>query len=109
MVTTQGTWQSNNASLISYSKDLVTWEEVGHVFPAGSWPTWCHHNMWAPEIQVVGGQYLAYYSCAGENDRRSVGVAVSTSGSYLGPYEDIGTPLVYHNEVGRIAVDHIYD
>ena len=56
---------------------------------------------------MVGGQYLAYYSCAGENDRRSVGVAVSLSGSYLGPYQDIGTPLVYHNEVGRIVVDHI--
>ena len=102
VVSTKGTWQSDDALLIQYSNDLVNWTEQGHVFPGGEWPAWCHHNMWAPEIQFINNQYLVYFSCAGHNDRRSVGVAVSQSGLYTGPYTDIGTPLVYHNEVGSL-------
>ena len=98
VVTTHGTWASDDAFKIYFSSDLVSWDHQGYIFPAGSWPAWCDHNMWAPEIHFVNGRYLAYFSCAAANDRRSVGVAVSQSDSYLGPYEDIGVPLIYHNE-----------
>ena len=98
VVATHGTWSSDDALSIHFSPDLVHWELQGFIFPGGSWPAWCHHNMWAPEIQFVNGRYLAYFSCAAPNGRRSVGVAVSQSESHLGPYEDIGVPLVYHNE-----------
>ena len=60
---------------------------------------WCSRNMWAPEIHHVNGRFLAYFSCAAPNGRHSVGVAVSQTDSYLGPYVDIGVPLVYHNDV----------
>ena len=98
VVATHGTWSSDDAFSIHYSPDLVSWELQGYIFPGGSWPSWCDHNMWAPEIRYVSGRYLAYFSCAAANGRRSVGVAVSQTDSYLGPYEDIGVPLVYHNE-----------
>ena len=55
--------------------------------------------MWAPEIHHVNGRFLAYFSCAAPNARHSIGVAVSQTDSYLGPYLDLGVPLVYHNEV----------
>ena len=84
---------------IYFSPDLVAWELQGHVFPAGGWPGWCDRNMWAPEIHHVNGRFLAYFSCAAPNGRHSVGVAVSQTDSHLGPYVDIGVPLVYHNEV----------
>ena len=45
-------------------------------------------------------RYLAYFSCAAANGRHSVGVAVSSTSSPLGPYTDpLGVPLIYHNEV----------
>ena len=133
VVTTHGTWASDDAFSIYFSTDLVNWQHQGYIFQGrpsvqrlkiqnfklkdhlkkhkkillkksfvtmsgGEWPGWCDHNMWAPEIQFIGGRYVAYFSCAAANGRRSVGVAVSQSDSYLGPYKDIGVPLVYHNE-----------
>ena len=41
---------------LAYSLDLVQWEHMGHVFPAGSWPVWAATNMWAPEIHLVNGR-----------------------------------------------------
>ena len=84
---------------IYYSDNLIDWELQEYVFPPGSWPVWCEQNMWAPEIHHVNGRFLAYFSCAAANARHSIGVAVSQSDSYLGPYQDLGVPLVYHNEV----------
>ena len=90
---------TESAFPIYFSQDLVDWELQGYVFPPGGWPVWCEHNMWAPEIHHVNGRFLAYFSCAAPNARHSIGVAVSQTDSYLGPYEDLGVPLVYHNEV----------
>jgi len=80
------------------SDDLVNWQPQGYVFPPGGWPAWADHNMWAPEIHFVSGRYLVYFSASAVNGRHSIGVAISTSGSPWGPYEDLGSPLVYHNE-----------
>ena len=53
---------------------------------------------WCPCVCVC--RYLAYFSCAAANGRHSVGVAVSSTSSPLGPYSDpLGVPLIYHNEV----------
>ena len=76
----------------------------GYVFPAKGWPVWCDRNMWAPEIHHVNGRFLAYFSCAAPNGRHSVGVAVSQTDSHLGPYLDLGVPLVYHNEVEQFVL-----
>ena len=65
--------------------------------------------MWAPEIHHVNGRFLAYFSCAAPNGRHSVGVAVSQTESHLGPYVDIGLPLVYHNENSFLGcIDQTY-
>ena len=34
-------------------------------------------------------------------------MAISTSGSPWGPYEDLGSPLVYHNEDSLVLIDNI--
>ena len=95
-----------------YSPDLISWQPQGHVFPAGAWPVWAVKNMWAPEIHFVGGRHLVYFSGSAPNGRHSIGVAVSTTESPFGPYEDLGTPLVYHNEdsiVGPIDQNYFLD
>jgi beta-xylosidase len=45
-----------------HSADLVTWSPRGHVFPAGAWPVWAEENMWAPEIHVVNGRFVVYFT-----------------------------------------------
>lgn len=96
---------SADAFPIYYSDDLVTWELRGHVFPAGTWPVWCNKNMWAPEIHLVNGRFLAYFSCSAPNSRHSIGVAETPSGDPFGPYVDaIGVPLIYHNEDSVVGV-----
>ena len=38
------------------SRDLVTWTDMGNVFPNKSWPDWVSSKMWAPEVHHVGGK-----------------------------------------------------
>jgi len=73
------------------SSDLVDWERVGWIFPAGSAPAWASGNFWAPELHAIGGRYVAYFS-AKYGDHNAVGVA--SADSVLGPYVDRGSPLI---------------
>ena len=94
-----------------YSEDLVTWQLQGHVFPYSGWPSWAVKNMWAPEIHYVGSRYLVYFSGSAPNGRHSIGVAIGTSDPF-GQYEDLGAPLVYHNDdsvVGPIDQSYFLD
>ena len=100
---------------IMFSKDLVNWHEVGldliqiqrfqlsikihqvgNVFPNGGWPQWAIKDMWAPEMQFVNGNFLIYFSGRdGASNQLSIGVARSLNPTdFLGPYEDLGQPLV---------------
>lgn len=78
---------------IRTSSDLVHWEAAGHVFPAGTRPAWASGDFWAPEIHRVGDRWVAYYSARRASDRRLV-VGAATASSALGPYTDLGAPLV---------------
>ena len=73
------------------SSDLLHWERVAWIFPAGSAPAWASGNFWAPELHVIDGHYVAYFS-AKNGDHNAVGVA--SAANVLGPYVDRGTPLV---------------
>jgi arabinan endo-1,5-alpha-L-arabinosidase len=58
--------------------------------------------MWAPEIHIVGGRYVAYFAGRTAAGVLSVGVAVS-AGSITGPYIDpLGAPLVHNTSMGNI-------
>jgi GH43 family beta-xylosidase len=87
------------------SPDLVTWTPQGHIFPAGHWPTWATGNFWAPEIHSVGGQFVAYFSATKGTGKYSIGAASATSP--LGPYTDIGQPLVEDPAMGLIDASEI--
>ncbi len=70
--------------------------QVGNVFPNGGWPQWAIKDMWAPEMQFVNGNFLVYFSGRdGASNQLSIGVARSLNPTdFLGPYEDLGQPLV---------------
>ena len=51
--------------------------------------------MWAPDIQLVNGKYIVYFSGRQiGTEKLVIGAAVSTTDSALGPYQDIGQPLL---------------
>ena len=86
---------------IRSSKDLVTWEHRGTVFTDASHPTWATSHFWAPELHAVGAGFVVYYSAKnGANDTFAIGAAHADS--VLGPYEDIGHPLVTEPAPGAI-------
>jgi len=95
---------TEDAFPIYQSEDLVNWQLQGHVFPAGSWPSWAAKNLWAPEMHLVNGRYLVYFSASAPNSRHSTGVAISQTDSPLGPFVDLGEPLIYHNEDSVVGV-----
>ena len=73
------------------SKDLASWTKKGAVF--ASQPAWAASHFWAPELHKVGGKYVVYYSAkSSATGVFAVGAGWSTSA--LGPYTDLGKPLV---------------
>ncbi|MCC6649362.1 MAG: family 43 glycosylhydrolase [Polyangiaceae bacterium] len=89
------------------SKDLVHWKTAGHVFPSGSGPKWANGSFWAPEIHEVGGQFVAYFSARSTDGVLSIGAA--TGPTPLGPFKDLGKPLVHDASMGMIDVSEFED
>ncbi len=78
---------------IRSSSDLVSWKLEGTVFDSSTKPKWASGDFWAPEMHKVAGKYVVYFSArASKNNAFAVGAAWSNSA--LGPYQDIGKPLV---------------
>ncbi len=89
------------------SKDLVNWAGAGHIFPSARKPTWAKGDFWAPEIHRVGTGYVAYYTARHVDGKLSIGAATSTSA--LGPFTDIGAPLVHSTTMGMIDATTFVD
>jgi beta-xylosidase len=86
---------------IRSSPDLVHWELRGTVFTADSHPSWPSGQYWAPELHAVGAGFVVYFSArSGATDTFAIGAAHATS--VLGPYQDIGQPLVTEPAPGAI-------
>ncbi|WNG38015.1 family 43 glycosylhydrolase [Archangium violaceum] len=89
------------------SRDLVNWTYAGVIFPSARKPTWATGDYWAPEIHKVGTRYIAYYTARHTNGKLSIGAATSTSA--LGPFTDLGRPLVHDTGMGMIDATFFRD
>jgi beta-xylosidase len=87
------------------SPDLAHFTLQGHVFPSGHRPAWAKQDFWAPEIHKVGSQYVVYFAARGADGMLAVGAASSSSS--LGPYTDLGQPLVHDSSMGLIDPSEI--
>lgn len=72
------------------SDDLVNWHFAGNALlrpdPA------LGDNFWAPEVAYCDGTFYLYYSVGHEDKNHQLRVA--TSNEPLGPYQDVGEPLL---------------
>jgi beta-xylosidase len=82
--------RSDNAFPLLYSEDFVTWQFVGHALirPDSA----LGNSFWAPEVAYCDGTFYLYYSVGFEDKNHQLRVA--TSDRPLGPYQDIGRPLL---------------
>ncbi|RKG81605.1 glycosyl hydrolase [Corallococcus exercitus] len=96
-----------NAFPLRTSKDLVTWTAAGNIFPSTRRPTWATGDFWAPEIHKVGTRYVAYFTARHQDGKLSIGAATATSA--LGPFTDLGQPLVHDAGMGMIDATFFYD
>lgn len=90
-------WGSNAFRVLS-SPDLITWEDHGDVLRLGKDVLWADRRAWAPAAVVHGGKVFLYFT-ANEN----IGVAVSDHP--LGPFRDIGRPLVERGQFPGTMID----
>ena len=91
---------ASNAFPMHTSTDLVNWKPAGDIFPSAQKPSWASGDFWAPEIHHVGAHYVAYFTARHKDGRLSIGAA--TAPSALGPFTDLGQPLVHDATMGMI-------
>ncbi|RKH10477.1 glycosyl hydrolase [Corallococcus sp. CA053C] len=96
-----------NAFALRTSRDLVTWTAAGSIFPSTRKPTWATGDFWAPEIHKVGTRFIAYFTARHTDGKLSIGAATATSA--LGPFTDIGHPLVHDVGMGMIDATFFQD
>ena len=82
------------------STDLRTWSNPVPLFAAGAGPSWAVRDFWGPELHRIGDGYVLYYSARDTHGRLCIGAA--TSPSLMGPFTDIGRPLVRDGRFGLI-------
>ena len=100
MVCTSGTYP------IWQSADLTAWTPTGAaIFPRGQRPAWSTDPFWAPEIHRVGSEYVAYFTARVAPDGR-LAIGAARASDALGPYEDIGQPLVHDTTVSMIDASY---
>lgn len=92
---------------ILHSPDLERWTHVGFVFPEGQAPDWTAQgrrvgDFWAPEMAKVGDQYWLCYTARQRSNALAIGLAKSDSP--LGPWSDLGRPLLSGGSVNTTGL-----
>jgi len=90
-------WAATSFKAFS-STDLVTWVDHGEIFSLPHNTTWAKEHAWAPAAARQGDTYFLYYS-AEDN------IGVASSPSPVGPFVDLGRPLVAAGRFPGRAID----
>ncbi|HPY16328.1 MAG: Beta-xylosidase [Deltaproteobacteria bacterium ADurb.Bin207] len=98
---------SGDAFPLRHSDDMVHWKWKGYIFPTKDRPSWAVSHFWAPEIHKIGSKFVAYFTAKHKNGALSIGAA--TASAALGPYKDIGKPLLNNPSMGLIDATHYED
>lgn len=93
----QAGWEATSFSAFS-SSDLVDWHDHGVVLRLGEDVKWASTEAWAPTIAVRGTKYFLYFTA-----ESNIGVAVGDSP--LGPFVDLGRPLIADGDYSGRAID----
>lgn len=102
---TTGGWDDHQFPIWK-STTGTNFTQVGWVFPkAPSWTICC--DFWAPELHIINGKFLVYYTSRDQSRKLCIGSAISDN--VLGPYVDRGSPLVTNASEGVIDATVLKD
>jgi len=105
--TTMNNQQLNKFPILA-SVDLVAWKQVGYIFTEDTLPIWTIGDFWAPEIHKIEQNFVVYFAARHTTGILCVGVGYSNT-TILGPYYDIGYPLIYNSSIGSIDPTYFSD
>lgn len=79
---------------VSHSTDLVTWSAAAEALPAK--PAWTSSgsNYFAPDVSYHDGRYVMYYAAQADTTAGTFCIGAAQSASPVGPFADVGHPLV---------------
>lgn len=87
------------------SKDLINWEFAADGFSEGR-PDWVRNSrIWAPDINLVNGQYLLYYALGAWAQIFREGSGVAVADSPLGPFVDLGEVVSFKSTGVTNSID----
>ena len=91
------------------STDLVNWSLVGTAFDNYSRPLWNPDGgIWAPDINIINGKYVLYYSKSAWGGDWTCGIGVATADNPVGPFTDHGNIFI-SKEIGvQNSIDPFY-
>jgi len=94
---------------IHKSSDLVNWKLVGTAFSDSTRPSFePKGGLWAPDINIINGKYVLYYSMSVWGGEMTCGIGVAVSDKPEGPFTDLGK-LFRSNEIGvQNSIDPFY-
>jgi arabinan endo-1,5-alpha-L-arabinosidase len=91
------------------SKNLVDWTFVKNIFTEETRPNFePDGGIWAPDINVIDGKYVLYYSMSVWGGIQTCGIGVAVADNPDGPFTDRGK-LFRSNEIGVTnSIDQFY-
>ncbi len=94
---------------IHRSSDLVTWEYLGTAFTDQTRPSFePKGGIWAPDINLIDGHYVMYYSLSVWGGEWTCGIGAATSDKPEGPFTDHGK-ILRSNEINvQNSIDPFY-
>lgn len=80
--------QAGEGVSVYQSADMITWNKVTNVFPAGDRPSIVGYTfLWAPEIAKIGDKYVLYFANAAWGEQKKTQICVATSDKPYGPFK----------------------
>lgn len=94
---------------IHKSADLVNWKLAGTAFSDSTRPSFePKGGIWAPDINIISGRYVMYYSMSVWGGEMTCGIGAAVSDNPEGPFTDKGK-LFRSNEIGvQNSIDPFY-
>ena len=91
------------------SSDLVSWRFMGTAFTDKTRPQMVPDGrVWAPDINLIDGKYVMYYSKSTWGGEWECGIGVATAPRPQGPFTDVGK-LFISSEIGvQNSIDPFY-
>ena len=91
------------------SENLVNWRFMGTAFTSATRPQMVPRgSIWAPDINLIDGLYVMYYSKSTWGGEWECGIGVATADKPTGPFTDVGK-LFISSEIGvQNSIDPFY-